>query len=209
MKVLAINGSPRQDSNTGKALTLMSEELAKNGIETEIVTVGNQAITGCRGCRYCLTSTGNHCAITQDCLNEVADKARAANGLILGSPTYYGGIAGTMKCFYDRLFYTSRPYFTGKVGASVAIARRAGTVDTIHQLNNYLNLAQMVIAPSQYWVIAFGMQQGEISKDAEGLQTIRKHARAMAWLIKLIEAGKAAIPFPADTEERVRTNFIR
>ena len=158
MKVLAINGSPRKDSNTGNALGLMAEELAKDGIQTEIITIGD--VHGCRGCAYCVKSPGNHCVMNDDCLNDTADKARAAHGIILGSPTYFGGIAGAMKSFCDRLFYTSRPYFKGKVGASVAIARRAAAVDTIHQLNNYLNLAEMVISPSQYWVIAFGMQQG-------------------------------------------------
>jgi multimeric flavodoxin WrbA len=209
MKVIALNGSPRQESNTGKALLAMAEELAKDSIETEIITVGNQNIHGCHGCGYCFKSEGHHCAITMDCLNEVADKARAADGIILGAPTYYAGIAGAMKSFLDRLFYTSRQYFRGKAGASVAIARRAGAVDTIHQLNNYLNLAEMVISPSQYWVIAFGMEQGEIFKDLEGIQTIRRHARALAWLLKMIEATKTALPFPSGTEDRARTNFIR
>jgi multimeric flavodoxin WrbA len=209
MRVIALNGSPRQDSNTGKVLAAMSEELAKDSIETEIITVGNQNIHGCHSCGYCFKSEGNHCAITKDCVNEIADKVRSADGLILGAPTYYAGIAGAMKCFLDRLFYTSRRYFRGKVGASVAIARRAGAVDTIHQLNNYLNLAEMVIPPSQYWVIAFGMEQGEIFKDLEGLQTIRKNARAVAWLLKMIHATKDSLPFPVDTEERARTNFIR
>jgi multimeric flavodoxin WrbA len=187
----------------------MAEELAKDGIETEIVAVGGENIHGCRSCGYCFKAEGGRCAITQDCLNDVAGKARAADGIILGSPTYYAGIAGAMKCFCDRLFYTSSRYFKGKVGASVAIARRAGTVDTIHQLNNYMNLAEMVIAPSQYWVVAFGMKQGETAQDAEGLQTVRNHARAMGWLLKMMDATKKNLPYPEDTEARARTNFIR
>jgi multimeric flavodoxin WrbA len=186
----------------------MAEELRKDSIETEIIDIGHENIHGCHACGYCFKSENNRCAI-KDCLNELADRIRAADGLILGAPTYYAGIAGAMKCFLDRLFYTSRQYLKSKVGASVAIARRAGAVDTIHQLNNYLNLAEMVITPSQYWTIAFGMDQGEIDKDAEGLQTIRKHARAMAWLLKIIDATKTSVPFPKDTEERARTNFIR
>ncbi|MCL1817747.1 MAG: flavodoxin family protein [Spirochaetaceae bacterium] len=209
MKVIAINGSPRKDSNTGKALSLMSEELAKDGIETEIITVGNENIHGCVACRACLSSEGNRCAITTDCLNDVAEKARAADGIILGSPTYFAGIAGTMKCFLDRFFYNSRPYLQGKAAASVAITRRAGAVDTVHQLNNYLNLAEMVIAPSQYWVIAYGMEQGEIFQDDEGIQTVRKNARALSWVLRIIAAAKTQIPYPADTEPRIRTNFIR
>jgi multimeric flavodoxin WrbA len=208
LKVIAVNGSPRNDSNTRKALVLMREELRKDSIEAEIIDIGHENIHGCHGCGYCFKSENNHCAI-KDCVNECADKIRAADGLILGAPTYYAGIAGAMKCFLDRLFYTSRRYLKSKVGTSVAIARRAGAVDTIHQLNNFLNLAEMVIPPSQYWTIAFGMEQGEIAKDEEGLQTLRRNAHAMAWLLKIIDATKTSIPFPGDAEERARTNFIR
>jgi multimeric flavodoxin WrbA len=209
MKVIAVNGSPRNDSNTLRALNLMSAELKKENIETEILNIGKENIHGCHGCGYCFKSEGNHCAITQDCLNACADKIRVADGLILGAPTYYAGIAGAMKCFLDRLFYTSRQYLRSKVGTSIAIARRAGAVDTIHQLNNFLNLAEMVIPPSQYWTVAFGMEQGEISRDEEGLQTLRKNAQAMAWLLKIIDATKLSVPFPKSEERRARTNFIR
>jgi multimeric flavodoxin WrbA len=209
MNVIAINGSPRDDSNTLRALRLMAGELKKENIETEILDIGKENIHGCHGCGYCFKSENHHCAITQDCLNTYVDRIRAADGLILGAPTYYAGIAGTMKCFLDRLFYTSREYMKSKVGTSLTIARRAGAVDTIHQLNNYLNLAEMVIPPSQYWTIAFGMEQGEISQDEEGLQTLRKNAQAMAWLLKIIDATKSTIPFPKNTERRARTNFIR
>ena len=209
MKVIAINGSPRKNSNTGEALELAARELAKESIDTEIIQIGNRSIQGCRACVSCAKAPGNHCAITEDCVNEIIDKVRAADGLILACPTYFAGIAGTMKCFCDRLFYTSRPYFKGKVGMSITAVRRAGGVDTIHQLNNYFNLAEMVIAPSQYWVSAFGMIQGEIIQDAEGLQTIKRSTRAMAWLLKMIEAGKNTFPYPVDPEPRARTNFIR
>jgi multimeric flavodoxin WrbA len=187
----------------------MAGELQKENIETEILSIGKENIHGCHGCGYCFKSEHNHCAITNDCLNANADRIRAADGLILGAPTYYAGIAGSMKCFLDRLFYTSRNYLKGKVGTSVAIARRAGAVDTIHQLNNYLNLAEMIIPPSQYWTVAFGMAQGEISQDEEGLQTLRKNARAMAWLLKIIDTTRTTHPFPIDAERRARTNFIR
>ncbi|MDR1625795.1 MAG: flavodoxin family protein [Spirochaetia bacterium] len=209
MKVIAVNGSPRNDSNTLLALKLMAGELKKENIETEILNIGKENIHGCHGCGYCSRSEDNHCAITQDCLNACADRIRVADGLILGAPTYYAGIAGAMKCFLDRLFYTSRRYLKSKVGTSVAVARRAGAVDTIHQLNNFLNLAEMVIPPSQYWTVVFGMEQGEVSQDEEGLQTLRKNAQAMAWLLKIIDATKSTIPFPASSERRARTNFIR
>lgn len=208
MKVIAINGSPRKDGNTSQALQVMADELEKQGIEVECIQVGHLNIHGCIGCGYCSTSEENHCVFKEDIVNETAKKMREADGLILASPTYYAGIAGTMKAFLDRAFYTSSRYFQYKAATSIAVVRRAGGVDVIHQLNNYLNLAQMVIPPSQYWTIAYGMEKGEVHQDGEGIQTLCKNARSMAWLLKTIDAGKEKIPVPIETA-RVRTNFIR
>ena len=208
MKVVAINGSPREKGNTFFVLSKMAEELEKEKIETEIIQVGSQKIRGCMGCGYCFQSENNRCSITDDMLNKTADIIRGADGLILGAPTYYSGIAGTMKSFLDRLFYTSTRHFKYKVGACVAIARRAGSVDVTHQLNNYFNLAQMIIAPSQYWTVVFGAAQGEVAKDDEGIQTMQRNAQAMAWLLKIIDAARDTIPFPVH-EGKARTNFIR
>ena len=121
---------------------------------------------------------------------------------------YYAGIPGTMKSFLDRVFYSSARYSRLKVATSAAVVRRAGGVDAVHQLNNYLNLAQTVIPPSQYWTVAYGRDKGEVADDGEGMQTLVKNARAMAWLLKLVEAGKGVVPPPED-EPRVMTNFIR
>jgi multimeric flavodoxin WrbA len=210
MNVLAINGSPHAEGNTAEALGLMAAELKKEGIDCEIITLNAAKMRGCVGCGTCGSRDGNWCFIEGDGLNEIAKKARDADGLILGAPTYYGGIAGHMKSFLDRLFYTSSKYLRHKVGACVSIARRAGAVDTVHQLNNYFNLAEMVIAPSQYWQGVYGMKPGEIAKDAEGVQTVQRNARAMAWLLKSLDAAKTAgIPFPANDDPRARTNFIR
>jgi multimeric flavodoxin WrbA len=208
MKVVAINGSPCAGGNTAQALGWMTDELGRQGIETETVQIGQLAIHGCTGCGYCRTSMENQCVFRDDPVNEVARKMRQADGFILGCPVYYAGIPGAMKCFLDRIFYSSTPYFRFKVATGVAVARRAGGVDVVHQLDNYLNLAQMVIAPSQYWAIAYGRDAGEVAGDGEGEQTLRKNARAMAWLLRLIEAGKGKVPLPED-EKRVMTNFIR
>jgi multimeric flavodoxin WrbA len=208
MTVIALNGSPRKDGNTSIALSLMAEELKSEGIETEIIEVGRERIAGCKGCGYCGSSENNKCVINDDILNETALKMRKADGFILGSPTYYAGISGTLKCFLDRLFYANTQYFSYKVGTSISIARRAGTVDVIHQLNNYLQLAQMVIPPSQYWPVVYGASKGEILNDAEGVQTIKKNSRAMAWILKVIEASKGNVPLPP-AETREWTNFIR
>ncbi|MEK0453816.1 MAG: flavodoxin family protein [Synergistaceae bacterium] len=208
MKVIALNGSPRKEGNTAYAIKLMAEELRKDGIETEIIEIGHLAIHGCTGCGYCTNSEKNECVFKDDPVNETAAKIRGADGLILASPTYYAGIAGTMKSFLDRLFYSSSRHFKYKVATAVTAVRRTGGIDTLHQLNNYLSLAQTVTPPSQYWTVVYGRSEGEMMQDLEGMQTIRKNAGAMAWLIKVINEGKKTIPLPAE-EKRVFTNFIR
>ena len=208
MKVIVINGSPRKGGNTAQALQVMAAELEKQGIEVETVQVGHLDIHGCIGCGYCSASEENHCVFKEDIVNETAKKMREADGFILASPTYYAGIAGTMKAFLDRVFYTSSSYFKYKVATSISVVRRAGGVDVVHQLNNYLNLGQTVIPPSQYWTIAYGMEKGEIHQDEEGIDTLCKNARSMAWLLKVIDEGKEKNPVPVD-ETRAWTNFIR
>lgn len=208
MKVIAINGSPRKGGNTEIVLKAMAVELQKEKIDTEIIQVGNQRLHGCTACEYCASSEKNHCVFKDDILNEVSDKIRAADGFILGSPTYYAGIAGTMKCFLDRLFYSSGGYFKCKVAAPVAVTRRAGSIEVLDQLTHYLRLAQTVIPPSQYWATVYGAEKGEVLQDGEGMQTIRKNARAMAWLMKSLKDGEGHVP-PYVDEERVMTNFIR
>ncbi len=208
MKVIAINGSPRKNGNTSQALKIMADELKEQGIEVEIIQIGHLNIHGCIGCGYCRTSEENQCVFKDDIVNDVAKKMREADGFILASPTYYAGIAGTMKAFLDRVFYTSSKYFKYKVATSISVVRRAGGVDVVHQLNNYLNLAQTVMPPSQYWTIAYGLAKGEVIQDQEGIQTIRKNAKSMAWLLNIIDAGKEKIPAPVD-EDHVMTNFIR
>ncbi len=208
MKVIAINGSPRFDGNTTTALRTMTDELERQGIETETIQIGNRSIRGCIACGRCRTSEGNFCVFDDDCVNEISAKMRTADGFILGCPTYYAGIPGTMKSFLDRVFYSSTRYFNLKVATSAAVVRRAGGVDVVHQLNNYLNLAQTVIPPSQYWTIAYGRDKAEAARDEEGMQTLKRNARAMAWLLKLIEAGRDTVPLP-EFEKRLMTNFIR
>lgn len=208
MKVIALNGSPRKDGNTAAALKIMAEELKKEGIETETVNVGHLAIHGCTACGYCAGSENNECIFKDDPVNETAAKIREADGFILASPTYYAGIAGTMKSFLDRLFYSSSRHFKYKAAAAVTAVRRTGGIGTLHQLKNYLDLAQTVTPPSQYWTVVYGRAEGEMEQDGEGMQTIRRNARAMAWLIKVIAEGKKTVPLPPD-EKRVFTHFIR
>ncbi len=208
MNVIAINGSPRTNGNTSMALKAMTDELERQGIQTETIQIGKLSIRGCIACGHCKSSEGNRCVFNDDCVNEIAQKLRDCDGFILGCPTYYAGIPGTMKSFLDRVFYSSSRYFRLKVATSCAVVRRAGGVDVVHQLNNYLNLAQTVIPPSQYWTIAYGRDKGEVAGDGEGMQTLVKNAASMAWLLKLIEAGKGTVEPPQD-EPRVMTSFIR
>lgn len=207
MKVIAINGSPRQGGNTETVLAEMARELKAAGIETELIQVGDKPIRGCISCGHCWTE-GNQCVFEDDCVNEVSRKIDAADGLILGAPTYYSAIPGTMKCFLDRLFFPSGDILKFKVATVAAVTRRAGAVHAANQMKNFLDLAKAITPPSQYWEVVYGQQPGEALQDGEGLQTVRLNARAMAWLMRVVDDGKKKYPLPKD-EERVITNFIR
>jgi multimeric flavodoxin WrbA len=211
MKVVAINGSPHKDGNTAAALEVMAGILKEEGVDTEILQAGGRITRGCIGCGYCRTSENNECVFKDDAVNDFSVKMRAADGIILAAPTYYAGIPGDMKSFLDRTFYSGSSYFKYKVGTAVAVVRRAGGVDVVHQLMNYFNLAETVTPPSQYWTVAYGRDKREVLRDYEGMQTLGKNARAMAWLIKVIAASKDTIPAPdaVKREERIFTNFIR
>ncbi|XOQ48845.1 MAG: 2-amino-4-deoxychorismate dehydrogenase [Eubacteriales bacterium] len=204
MKVLAINGSPHEKGCTYTAIRLVADELEKQGIETELVQVGKLPVRGCIGCRTC---KDNKRCVFDDIVNECIDKSKDADGILLGSPVYYSGIAGSMKCFLDRFFYAG-PYLHYKVGAAVVSARRAGTVETFQQLNNYFNLRNIVIVPSHYWNEVHGSNAEDVMKDEEGVQIMRTLGRNMAWLLKTMEYGKNAVPLP-EQEEVIHTNFIR
>ncbi len=210
MNVIALNGSPRRDGNTSIALNIMAEELQREGIATEIIHVGGLAVRGCTACNFCAASENNLCFFKDDGVNDIGLRMRAADGLIIGSPTYYGSIAGTLKCFLDRVFYSGgrSGAFRNKPAAAVAAVRRAGGVDVFNQLNNYFNLLEMVIPPSQYWAVAYGRDKGEVTGDAEGIQTLRRNANALAWLLKVLDAAKDTVPLPR-VEQKIATNFIR
>lgn len=207
MKVIAINGSPRKEGNTETVLRSMAKELEAEGIGTEIIQVGDKAIRGCIACGYCMKED-NACVFEDDCVNEVSRKIDLADGLILGAPTYYSAIPGTMKSFMDRLFYSSNGFLKYKVATVAAVTRRAGAVLTANQMKNFLDLAEAITPPSQYWEVVYGLIPGEAVQDAEGMQTARKNARAMAWLMKVVADGKKNYPLPPD-EQRAFTHFIR
>ncbi len=204
MKVLAINGSPHEKGCTYTAISLVAEELKKNGIETEILHVGNKPVQGCIACGKCKT-TGR--CIYNDLVNIALEKIQDTDGLIIGSPVYYSGISGQMKSFLDRFFYAG-PDLRLKVAVAVASLRRSGGVDTFHQLNNYFGLSQAVTVSSCYWNVVHGSAPEEVLQDLEGVQIMRTLGKNMAWTMKAIENAKKVIPLP-EQEARIYTNFIR
>jgi multimeric flavodoxin WrbA len=205
-KVLLFNGSPNKEGCTFTALSEVANALHEDGIETEIIQVGDKAIRGCIACAKC-RETG--ACIFDDLVNEVIEKVKTADGFIFGSPVYYSGINGTMKSFLDRLFYSGSRHLAFKPGAGVVSARRAGTVAALQQLNMYFTINNMPVVSSQYWNMVHGNTPEEVLQDKEGLQIMRVLGHNMAWLIQSIEAGeKNGIERPKQ-EPRERTNFIR
>jgi multimeric flavodoxin WrbA len=207
MKVVAFNGSPKKEGNTYYAIKMVAEELEKEGIEVEIVHVGNKTIKGCLGCGYCYKNS--KCVTDTDEVNELINKMKEADGIILGSPVHYSAIAGTMKSFLDRAFYVCNDgSLRHKVGASVVAVRRSGGVPTFNQLNNYINYAEMLMPSTNYWNVIHGTKPGEVSQDEEGSQIMRVLGKNMAWLMKLVENGKGTVNEP-EREKKVFTNFIQ
>lgn len=209
MKVLALNGSQNPKGVTYHAMMLVGEELAKENIELDIVHVGVKAAAGCTDCRKCRTN-GHHC-IHDDIVNKLIDMLPEYDGLILGCPVHYMGIPGPFKAVLDRLLYATE-HLEGwgpKPAAAITVCRRAGAIDTSHQLQNYLNCANLLTVNSQYWNVCFGWKPNEfLEQDAEGVQTMKVLGKNMAWILKVIEASKGTIPVPT-YEKRVCANFCR
>ena len=205
MKVLLLNGSPKANGNTAIALQEMAAVFAKEGIEAEIIHVGNKDIRGCIACGSC--GRLGKC-VFDDLVNEVAAKFEAADGLVVGSPVYYAGANATVMALMQRLFYSSHFDKTMKVGASVAIARRGGCSATYDEMNKFFGISGMPIASGQYWNSLHGSAPGQVVQDEEGMQGMRTLARNMTFLMKSIALGKEAYGIP-EKERGIFTNFIR
>lgn len=205
MKVLMLNGSPRIDGNTTIALKEMEKEFLKEKIEVEIIQVGNLAIRGCIACNYCYKN--DKCGIN-DIVNEISEKFKAADALVVASPVYYASANGTLISCLDRLFYSSHFDKRTKVGASVVVARRGGCSSTFDELNKYFSISGMPIATSQYWNSVHGRKVGEATQDLEGLQTMRTLAKNMIFLMKSISLGVQEFGLP-EVEKPEHTNFIK
>lgn len=205
MKVLLINGSPKSNGNTSIAIDEMVKTFHEEGVETEVIQVGNKVIRGCIGCGKCFEKGS---CVFDDIVNETAPKLAAADGLVIATPVYYASANGTLVSFLDRLFYSASYDMTMKVGASVAVCRRGGSSATFDELNKYFTIKSMPVASSQYWNSVHGRTPGEASRDEEGLQTLRVLARNMSFLIKSIALGKEKYGLPEE-EEWTPTHFIR
>ena len=206
MKVLMINGSPNANGNTATALTEMAKVFAEEGVEVEIVHVGNKAIRGCIGCRKCF-QIGK--CVFDDLVNETAPMLAEADGVVLGSPVYYASANATLMAFVQRLFYsTFNVNKSMKVGAAICSARRGGLSATYDEMNKFFGISGMPIASGQYWNSVHGSAPGQAAEDAEGMQGMRTLARNMTFLMKSIALGKEAYGLPAK-EKTVFTNFIR
>ena len=205
MKVLLVNGSPHANGSTYTALHEMEKVFTEEGIEAEIIQIGNPDIRGCIACNGCRKKGS---CVFEDAVNETAAKFEEADGLVVGSPVYYASANATLIAFLDRLFYSTGFDKTMKVGASVVSARRGGLSATFDELNKYFTIAGMPVASSQYWNSIHGNNADEAVQDLEGLQTMRTLAHNMSFLIKSIALGKEKYGLP-EKEAKVGTNFIR
>ena len=206
MKVLLVNGSPHANGCTYTALCEVAAALEKQGIETELFQIGTKPVSGCLGCGACI-KTGK--CVVDDVVNEFVEKAKAADGFVFGSPVHFANASGAITSFMDRAFYGKGAVYADKPAAAIMSCRRGGATATLDQLNKYFTISNMPIVSSQYWNMVHGNTPDEVRQDAEGMQTMRTLGTNMAWLLKCIEAGKAAGVAMPEREAKVATNFIR
>lgn len=206
MKVLLLNGSPRHDGNTATLLAEAGKQLAKNGIDSEIVNVGNRPVRGCVACGQCHAQQLGHCVFDDDVCNGIIAKMAECDAIIVGSPVYYGMPAGQVLSVLQRMAYSAGSVMQGKPAAAVTVCRRGGASAAFQTLQMPFQMLNMPIVTSQYWNIAYGSGKGEVSQDAEGLQTMRTLADNMAYMLKQFATGSAKKPV---AEPWTVTNFIR
>lgn len=207
MKVLLVNGSPEKEGCTFTALSEVAKTLNEANIQTEIMWLGNKPVNDCINCGMCAKNRNNRCAIDDEYVNVLLEKAEQCDGFVFGSPVYYGNANGRILSILNRAFFSGNRLFALKPGAVVVSARRAGTTCAIDDLMKYLTISNMFVVSSQYWNMVHGFTPDDVKQDLEGMQTMRVLGRNMAYLLKCLEAGKD-IPKP-EKEKRFMTNFIR
>jgi multimeric flavodoxin WrbA len=186
MKVFAVCGSARRNGNTARLTRAALAELERAGIETELYELAGKRLRGCTACMKCKERKDGHCSITDDCVNECIDRMVAADGILLGSPTYFADVSAELKALIDRSGYVSRSngdLFRRKVGAAVVAVRRAGAMHAFDTINHFFTIAQMIIPGSSYWNIGIGREAGDVERDEEGMATMRTLGENMAWLL--------------------------
>ncbi len=189
MKVIAFNGSSRKDGNTALLLNLVLDELKKEGIETELIQLAGETLSGCIACYKCAENKDQECSVVKDRMNEYIAKMKQAQGILLGSPTYISDMTANMKALVERSTIVSKnngDLFKRKVGAAVVSVRRAGSTYVLSSINFFFLLNQMIIPGSSYWNMAIGRNPGEVKDDAEGVRTMKTLGQNMAWLLKKI-----------------------
>lgn len=206
MKILVVNGSPHANGCTYTALCEVAAALEAEGMETEMIQVGTKPVSGCLGCGACI-KTGK--CVIDDVVNEFIEKAKEADGFVFGSPVHYAGASGAITSFMDRAFYGKAAIYADKPAAAIVSCRRGGATAAFEQLNKYFTISNMPIVSSQYWNMVHGNTPEQVRQDLEGMQTMRTLGKNMAWLLKCIEAGKAAGIAKPEREAKVATNFIR
>ena len=204
-KVLLINGSPHEKGNTYFALNEVSKTLVEQGFQTEIVWIGNKPVRGCIACGGCVTAGNRHCVFNDDLCNEVIDKMNEADGLVVGSPVYYGNPTGNLLNLIHRMLFAGARV-TGKPAAAVTVCRRGGATAAFQTLQTPFQMVNMPLVTSQYWNIAYGREPGEVRLDNEGMQTMRTLALNMAWMIRQLTADETQ---PPKYEPWQGTHFIR
>lgn len=190
MKVVGFNGSARKDGNTAILINYVFGELENAGIQTEMVQLSGKDIHGCRACFKCFNNKDGHCAVDNDYLNQCIDWMTHADGIILGSPTYFTDVSAEMKALIDRAGLVAKAngdMFKRKVGAAVVAARRAGSVHVFDSVNHFFLISQMIVPGSNYWNMGLGLDKGDVEKDSEGIDTMKILGRNMAWLIEKVK----------------------
>ena len=213
MKTLLLNGSPNEKGNTYTALRLIADSLEEEGVETEILQVPKEPISGCRACYACRSKNTGRCAIEGDVVNIILEKIEQADALVLGTPVYYAAPNGQFLAALDRVFFcgSTAGIFAGKPAAAICAVRRGGATAALEVLQKYLTISGMPIAPTSYWPMIHGRVAGEVLKDDEGVQAMQMLGKTMAWLLKCIAAGKAeGTAYPKlPGGQKIMTNFIR
>ncbi len=209
MKVLLINGSPHEHGCTYTALSEIASQLSKNGIESELLWLGTEPIKSCMGCGGCYRAGKTHCVYTGDVVEKAQNVMDECDGIIVGSPVHYAGASGQITSFMGRFFYSYSSKMQNKPGAAIVSCRRGGASAAFESLNKFFQICNMPLVTSQYWNQVHGNTPEEVKADLEGMQTMRTLADNMAWMLKSIEAGKAAGVTVPEREPKARTNFIR